>query len=299
MHDIYLFGMVLLTTSILLKGEYPEPDSYGEVLERHTTVGGETGTCAAVLASLGAAVRIDGNHLGRTTCGPLADYFTGKGVDLSAMTNDPEYEGLQDMVLIGGHTRTCIGEFQRYFADPGHGRWNAPKRKDIGGSKAAGIDPFFFDASIAAARYCQEAGVPYVTVDCEYDSELHRLSGVNIVSNEFIRGHYAGWDTGSLFRRYADHSGGLTIFTFGAEEILYGRRGEAVRRFSPYRVQVASTLGAGDSFKAGAVYAVSRGMDDDRIVAFASATAAAAVSRYPIPEYPPTLRMIREIMESR
>ncbi len=299
MYDVYLYGMVLLTESLLLRGDYPEADSYGEIAERHTVTGGETGTCATILANLGVSLKMDGNHMGTETNGPIREFYEGLGVDVSSLTYDPEYKGLKDLVLIGGHTRTCLGQFQQYFSDPAKGRWNAPKLEDIENARVAGIDPFFFEASAMAARYCAKLGRPYVTIDCRYDSEMHALSAVNIVSNEFIRGQYPEMDAEALLGEYIKHSDGLTIFTFGAREILYARGGGNIRRFAPYRVEVASTLGAGDSFKAGAVYGLFQGMDDAGLVAFASATAAAAVSRYPIPKYPPTLRMIRGIMGSR
>ena len=299
MYDIYLYGMVLLTESLLLQGDYPEADGYGEIAERHTVTGGETGTCATILGSLGARVKVDGNHMGRETYGPVREFYGGLGVDVSSLTYDPDYKGLKDLVLIGGHTRTCLGQFQRYFSDPENGRWNTPRREDIANARVAGIDPFFFAASSMAARYCRELKRPYVTIDCRYDSEMHELSAVNIVSNEYIRGQYAGMEAEALLREYAARSNGLTIFTFGAREILYARGDGEIRRFAPYRVEVQSTLGAGDSFKAGAVYGLLNGMDDAELVAFASATAAAAVSRYPIPKHPPTLEMIEGIMNSR
>lgn len=60
----------------------------------------------------------------------------------------------------------------------------------------------------------------------------------------------------------------------------------------PYKVDVVSTLGAGDSFKAGAIYALYKGMSDSEIVSFASATAAVACSNFPIAVNPPTLDKI-------
>lgn len=299
MYDVYLYGMVLLTESLLLRGDYPEADGYGEIAERHTVTGGETGTCATILAHLGASLRVDGNHMGWETYGPIREFYEGLGVDISALTYNPEYKGLTDLVLIGGHTRTCLGQFQQYFSDPANGRWNTPNRANIEDTRVAGIDPFFFEASVKAARCCADLGKAYVTIDCRYDSEMHAYSAVNIVSNEYIRGQYPDADPEALMREYTARSEGLTIFTFGAREILYGRRGENIRRFAPYQVKVASTLGAGDSFKAGAVYGLLQGMDDRALVSFASATAAAAVSRYPIPKYPPTLEMIEGIMNTR
>lgn len=53
-YDVYLHGMILKTNSFLLKDKYPIADTYGEIREKYELPGGETGTCATVLSSLGA-----------------------------------------------------------------------------------------------------------------------------------------------------------------------------------------------------------------------------------------------------
>src|SRR5690554_5049336 len=95
-YDVYLYGMVLMTSSFLLKKIYPEPDTYAEVTQKYFVSGGETGTCATILSSLNTSVRMDGNHLGQSTYQPLKDFYDDKKVDMSSMTYDPTYMGLQD-----------------------------------------------------------------------------------------------------------------------------------------------------------------------------------------------------------
>ena len=297
-YDVYLFGMVLMTTSLLLKGDYPEADSYGEFTEKYFLPGGETGTCATVLASLGTSVKMDGNHLGQTTYTPIREFYGARGVDISSMTYDPAYPGLQDYVLIGGNTRTCIGEFQRFYADPPNGRWNQPKREDISGCRVASVDPWFFDASVNAIQTCHALGKRYTTIDCGYDTQIHQYSEVNVISNEFIQNTYRGMDIEELFKLYTDHTNGLVIFTFGSKDALYGRKGQPIKTFRPFRVNAVSTLGAGDTFKAGVTYGIAKEMSDDDLVRFACATAATAVSSFPIPSNPPTLNKINTLIET-
>ena len=62
---------------------------------------------------------------------------------------------------------------------------------------------------------------------------------------------------------------------------------------------IVDTLGAGDSFKAGVVYALQEGMDDATLVRFASATAAAACMYYPIAKNPPTMEAVSRIAGER
>ena len=77
--------------------------------------------------------------------------------------------------------------------------------------------------------------------------------------------------------------------------MLYGRKGEPVHRMKPFPVQVRSTLGAGDTFKAGCVYGLLHGMKDEELVRFASACSAVAISRFPLPLHPPRLEEVLEL----
>ncbi|MFA9380375.1 MAG: PfkB family carbohydrate kinase [Acetanaerobacterium sp.] len=296
-YDIYLYGMIILSHSFLLKGNYPAPDSYAEIAEKYVLSSGETGTCAAVLASLGCRVKIDGNHLGCDTREPLLRFFGERGVDTSRLVLDPGFEGLKDYVIIDHNTRTCFGQFGQFFQDSVN-RWSLPQREDILHAKAVGIDPFIEDGALIAARCCHEAGIPYVTIDCRCDSELASFAGVNAISGEFLRGTYADEDREALLRRYTEHTDGLVIFTGGGGEILYARRGTPIRRMPAFRVEVVSTLGAGDTFKAGCVYALHKGMRDDDLVRFAAATAGDAVTRFPIPLHPPTLERVERLLNA-
>ncbi len=293
--DVYLYGMTLMTTSHRLMDEFPERDSYGEIVESHRLPGGETGTCAVVLGNFGLSVRLDGNHQGYNTYSDLKSYFASMPISLGLVTYDPDFEGLEDIVFIDQDTRTSFGRFCSFYADTSQRRWNQPDEAAIRNAQVAGVDPYFFGESIEAARLCHEHGVRYATIDCRFDSDVHALSEVNVLSGEFLRSNYKGWDLESLFAEYMKCTSGLVVFTFGAEDLWYGRGGQPVRQFSPFQVDVQSSLGAGDSFKAGVIYAMSKEMDDAMLVRFASATAAAACMSYPIAENPPTLDAISDL----
>ena len=80
--------------------------------------------------------------------------------------------------------------------------------------------------------------------------------------------------------------------------MLYGRKGQPMKRMKPFSVEVKSTLGAGDTFKAGCVYGLLHGMKDDELVRFASACSGIAISRFPLPLNPPTMEEVRALMEN-
>ncbi len=75
-----------------------------------------------------------------------------------------------------------------------------------------------------------------------------------------------------------------------------GRNGQPMKKMKPFTTEVKSTLGAGDTFKAGCVYGLLKGMSDDEIVRFASACSAIAISRFPLPLNPPTMDEVENLI---
>lgn len=292
--DAYLFGQVLGTQSFLLRGGFLQPDEYSEIDAQYFLPGGETGTAATVLSSLGVSVRMDGTHIG-TKVGPmLRDFYQDKTVDLSPLQFVEDDPGVIDYVVIAGLVRSPMGRFQTLFSD-NRRWWSIPREEDLLGCRAAAIDPFFREESNLAAEMCIRHGIPYVTIDSPHDSFLHRHAAVNVVSGECLHSHYQGMDREDVMPLLQETAGGLVIITSGGGEMLYGRRGEPVKRMKPFPVEVRSTLGAGDTFKAGCVYALLQGMADDDLVRFASACSGIAISRFPLPLNPPTLAEVEAL----
>lgn len=292
---VYLYGMVLATNSFLLEGGFLKPDEYSEIKARFRLPGGETGTCATVLASLGEQVVMSGTHIGKNVSPVIREFYADKSVELSSLFFDDSYEGLEDYVIIADSVRSPMGTFSKYFSC-GEKRWSTPAEQDIVGCAVAGIDPFFGEGSELAARLCARLNKPYATIDCKYDSFLHRHSAVSVISGEGLLA-YPGMTREELFPLFRDNGGGLTIITNGAKGVMYGRRGEELKTLEPFKVDVVSTLGAGDTFKAGCVYGLLHGMNDDELVRFASACSAVAITRFPLPLDPPKLDEVNELLE--
>lgn len=292
--EVYLFGQVLGTHSFLLKDGFLKPDEYAEIGEQYFLPGGETGTAATVLDSLGVSVRMDGTWIGTEVTPMLKAFYAGRKVDLSPLFFSEE-PGVMDYVVIAGLVRSPMGRFQTLFAS-GKRWWSIPKEEDIAGCKAAAVDPFFREESLRAAELCCLNGVPFVTIDSPHDSPLHRQAAVNVVSKECTSEHYAGMDPEDIMKLMQAETDGLTIITQGGGDMLYARKGGPVHRMKPFSVTVRSTLGAGDTFKAGCVYGLLHGMKDDELVQFASACSAIAISRFPLPLNPPRLEEVQRLI---
>ena len=247
-----------------------------------------------MLSSLGVSVRMDGTHIGAKVAPMLREFYKDKTVDLSPLhfTQD---DGVMDYVVIAGLVRSPMWRFRTLFSG-GSKWWSVPREEDLDGCRAAAIDPYFREESDLAAKLCIKHNIPYVTIDSPHGSFLHQHAAVNVVSKECLSQHYAGMDKEEAMALLLDTAQGLVIMTCGGGEMLYGRKGGSVRRMKPFSVDVRSTLGAGDTYKAGCVYALLRGMGDDELVRFAGACSGVAISRFHLPLNPPTLEEVNALI---
>ena len=151
-----------------------------------------------------------------------------------------------------------------------------------------------------AAQLCRKHNVPFVTIDEKPDHEVCRLASIIAVSGgEYLRGNMPEYDSDEgkarLIQKYAQNTDALVIITGGGGTTFYGRKGE-VKKQEAFRVDTVSTLGAGDTFKAGCVYGLLKGYNDDETVRFASACAAVACTKFPLHLNPPTVEETERMM---
>ena len=290
---VYMYGQMISTCSFLLDGDFPKADGTAEIKEKYHLVGGETGTAAAVLCSLNVPVKLGGTHLGSGNEKLIKDYFSDKTADLSELVTE-DFEGVTDYVIIDKNTRTCFGEWDKLYSRP-KPFYEQPSEESVKNSACVAADPYFGDK---IAEYCVKYGKKYVTIDCAYDSYIHKHCAVNCISHQHLDEYYPDKSYDELFRLYTDNTDGLVIFTLGEMGAMYGRKGAVPKVCPAFDVDVVSTLGAGDSFKAGAVYGLYKGLDDDTLVKTACAVAGAAVEKFPIALYPPTVKDIEKLMGS-
>lgn len=292
---IYLYGMIVYSSAYLLTDSYPKSDSYAEIERKFSFPGGETGCAATVLSSLGCKVKIDGTFSGAGTSPLIEEFFSKRSVDTSSLTTDSSFDGVRDMILVDRNTRTAFGQFAHFYSDSKK-RWNAPDEKDIADAIVCGIDPFFYEDTDKAVELCIKHKKRYVTIDCPYDSYIAQNASVVAVSHEYLDTTYKNQDYKNIMKEYTHHCSGLIIFTQGSDEMLYSRKNNDIKTLDAFRVNTVSTLGAGDSFKAGCIYALSENMNDDETVRFAAAVAACAVTHFPAGAFPPDPKEINKLI---
>lgn len=294
-YEVYMHGQILGTHSFYLRDGFLEPDEYSELKAKYFLPGGETGTAATVLASLGVKVKIDGTHIGTEVAPMLKEFYQDKTVDLESLYFDAEYEGLMDYVVVAGLVRSPMGVFQTLYANK-EKRWNAPKEEDIAKAKVAGIDPFFMEETQETARLCVKHKVPYVTIDCHHTDYLHQNSAINVVSKECLSEYYKGIKIEEVFEKLISTTDGLVIITTGHNDMIFGRKSTGIHYMPVFKTDAKSTLGAGDTFKAGCIYGLLHDFTDEETVRFASAASSVAISKYPLPLNPPTLNEINRLI---
>lgn len=289
---VYMYGMVMSTNSYLLWNDYPKPDGYAEIKEKYFLLGGETGTASAVLNSLGVPMKLAGSHYGNLNKNLILDYFKNSNADTSELVYE-DYDGIIDTVLIDKNSRTVFGEFGKHFSR-GTPFYEMPNEESVENCVCVGTDPFFGED---IARLCVMHNKKYATIDCNFDSYLNIHCEVNAVSHQYLDDNYSDKSYEDMLKIYTDNTDGLVIFTLGEKGAMYARKGQAIKYCPAAKVEAVSTLGAGDCFKAGTIYGLYKGYDDDTLVKYACAVAGKACTKFPIPLNPPTLSEVEELVK--
>ncbi len=295
-HDVYAYGVIASSTLHLLAQPFPQADGYAEVAETFNMTGGEALNSAIVMRRLGLSVRLDGNWLGDTRDGRLLlDTIMELGIDAERLVVEPNGVGAREVVVSDHNSRTIFGN---YIALLNSGRkWNVPREADIAAARIVCVDPPFGDESAAVGRMAESAGVPFVAIDCPFDSQLSTASAAVIVAGEYRERAYAGADIDSLFDEYRSRSSGLVVLTRGEGSVLFGRAGGAAETLPAFDVQTRDTAGAGDAFRAGLIYGLLQNWNDRDAVRYAAAVAAIVCTRFPGVMDSPTRAEVEALFE--
>ncbi len=294
--DVYSYGVVSSSTLYGIQGAFPAPEGYAEIDEVRCMTGGEAANSSIVLSRLGASVKLDGNWLGADENGQrtkalLANY----DIDTERLPLRDGVRTVQEVVFAAKDTRTIFGTYGQLLEDKA---WNMPKEQDVLQCRAVCLDPFFKEPALRVAEIAFEADIPVVTVDCAYDDPLLQHTAAVIIAESFLRENYTDVDPKEVFARYQAASSGQVIFSFGDDPIWYARPGEAVSQLRPFRIEPVDTTGGGDSFRAGIVYSLLQGWDDESSVRFAAAVAAINCTQFPGVLNSPTYEEVREFMRA-
>jgi sugar/nucleoside kinase (ribokinase family) len=280
MRPVYLYGMISASTVYVLdeQFDFPLPNNYAEVKSYLPSVGGEAVNSAIILSKLGIKCKLDGNWLNTKYTGKIMELLQPFDIDTSRLTIKENY-GTEEIVIVDKSTRTIFGNYAQFHS--GEKQWNSPNEEDVLNASIIGLDPYFRNDALLLAQLCVKHQKPYVTLDSRYNYYIAQNAASVVISHELRDQAYAGQNMEKLFQQYLKNCKGLVIFTFGSDKIWYGRTGQAIHTFNPYKIKPVDTTAAGDSFRGAIIYGLLQLWDDERIVEFASAVAACVCMTIP------------------
>jgi sugar/nucleoside kinase (ribokinase family) len=278
--DVYAYGVIASSTLHLLAHSFPAADGYAEIEKTYRMTGGEALNSSIVLRRLGLSVRLDGNWVGDTEEGrSLLETITGFGIDAERLLVDTDGHGAREVVISDEDSRTIFGNYVALLSS--ERKWNIPRESDIAAARIVCVDPPFGDESAAVGQMAESAGVPFVAIDCPYDSQLAMASAAVIVSGEYRNRAYPEIDVEALIEEYRSRAAGLVVMTQGEGAVLFGRSGGEIERLAAFDIETRDTAGAGDAFRAGLIYGLLQAWSDREAVRYAAAVAAIVCTRFP------------------
>jgi sugar/nucleoside kinase (ribokinase family) len=298
MSSAFLYGMIVSSTVLHLRQPFPQADGYAEVGQRFRMVSGETANAAIVLARLGVSCVVQGNWPGEENAELIQGVLAGFGIDTRLLKTQPDYPGMDELVVSDGSTRTVFASYKELLFE-GPRRWDAADERALAQADVCLIDPQFKELSLGAARRARALGKKVVGIDCTADSEMLELCDVVAVSEESLGWLHPGQAFEALAPQYLARARGLVAFTFGPKPMIYGRKGQGLKSLPAFEVQTKDTLGAGDTFKAGLGYSLLQGFGDEQSLRFAAACAALNCQRVPGVLHSPSLAEVESFLSDK
>jgi sulfofructose kinase len=259
---------------VIVVPHYPEFNSKVKFNSHHLTAGGQCATAMVALARLGLRSR----YLGK-----IGDDETGR-LQIQSLVS----EGLDtsDLIVVKG----AESQIAFIVVDARNGErtviWNRDEklliqeaevdREAVTSGCALLLDGHNVAASITAAAYAREAGVPTVLdIDNIYEGAERLLPLIDfLISSATFPERLTGEaDLRVALKKLQKMTGSMFVAaTMGVEGVLAYFRGQYI--YSPaFSVKAADTTGAGDAFHAGFIYGLLKGFSVEETLRVANAVA--------------------------
>ncbi len=294
-HSIQVFGLGQCSLDYIGKIEsYPPPDVKCEFSDLTVQGGGPVGTALVALARWGIPGAI---------CGMIADDSFGRTIRTFL-----EEEGIDTKGL--AIRKGCSSQFAFIAAEPSLGRrtifWRRPtgpvlrpEEIDMAKLRQARLfhtDGLFTEAALAGAKEARKAGLE-VSVDAgtlrDGMLELARVSDYFIASEVFANALAGEGRAAEACRTLSELGPRVVGVTLGSRGCIVLANGILCEK-KAYPVVPVDTTGCGDVFHAGFIYGMMQRWDLDKVIDFASWTAAMVSRELGGRKGIPTLQQIRE-----
>jgi len=313
-----VFGFGTATLDFRIRTADFGPGYTQKLLAREVGVfgGGSTGNCLVQVARLGGRARwlgkLGDDWIGRR----IVDQLEREGVDCASVLRTEEhcspfnlaaYRGAR-LIRIGGFllpnsiARLDEGELERLASGI---RADDLCLVEIGEVPLPLVLSFCRRAGSLGARLVadvdldpiRQCGGDAATVD-----QILRTVDFILPNREAMSGLYGDLSGEELVRRLNGTYGASVVVTAGDRGCFYAAAagdGGALRRREAFPVQVVDTVGAGDAFHGGFLFALSRGAELDEAVETGSRCAALNCRRFGTREGMPTLDQLREAFDDQ
>lgn len=230
--------------------------------------GGEALNTACLLAGWGVSVALVGTAIGRDPEGArLRELIEAAGLSRAFIPNDPDaVTPVCDITVSSNGERTMSGRgFAQAIAPPVPEALFA--RRPI-----VAVDPNLGPQATQTALAAAHAGCLLVAMDFAHQPDVVAVAEVLQCSLESLRRF--GGPTGEPEEIVAALPARTALLTLGAEGGIV-RTEKGITRYSAYPLtDICDTTGAGDAFRAGLCYSLLQNWPLERMLCFASATAA-------------------------
>lgn len=272
--DAVAFGLNAVDHLIVVP-HYPPFNSKISFRSHTLAPGGQAATAMVTLARLGLRARYIGkvgaDEIGRFQINSIAS----EGVESTGIKVIEGAESQVAFIIVdeASGERTVIWNHDERLTF----REDEVDREEITAARVLHLDGYSVAASIAAARYAREAGIPTVLdIDQAYPGieELLPLIDFLISSSNFPVLITGETDLASSLKKLSEQTGSIFVAaTTGEEGVLAYFRGRYIH--SPgFKIECRDTTGAGDAFHGGFIYGLLAGFSVEQTLKFANAVAA-------------------------
>ncbi|MFZ2362790.1 MAG: carbohydrate kinase family protein [Anaerolineae bacterium] len=257
-YDVLCYGTISADDLIYVP-YLPTPRRDSQVQQDFQRLGGEAATVARVLSTWGLRVAIVGNAIGEDKWGRYIrqqlDALPGVDTRYLVQRSDVRTPFCRILVTPDGE-RSILG----YWFD------EAPKtaltEDMMRRARLLSVDVYGKDERDEAARIARSLGRPVVSADAIWPNyPLASLSDLIVISRDFLVGYFPGVYIYDHALDLQKTGAGAIIITHGQKPVLVVDRHGRPSYVEPFPVTATDTTGAGDVFKAAAIYGQLQGWD--------------------------------------
>ncbi|MBI4481633.1 MAG: ribokinase [Acidobacteria bacterium] len=253
---------------------YPEFNTKTKILEYQRLPGGQVATALVTCARMGLKAKylgkVGSDELGRVSLESIAR----EGIDVSAVIQEPDSLNQFAFIIIDRESgeRTILWDRDsKLMYRPGE-----LNKEEVCAGRILHLDGHDLPASIQAARWAREAGIPTVADLDRVQEGMEELLG--LVDFLISSANFPPQLTGEkrlekALRAERQFCPGFIAATMG-EEGAMALVGDDIIYFPAFRVRTVDTTGAGDAFHGAFIYGLLRGWPLKRTMVFSHATAA-------------------------